>query len=93
MIASLEDKLKSADDAFIELKEEREGLEGQLSVQQSTLISREEELRKSKDMLDQFKEALNKAQKSIKDTVADRDRQMRKKVRVHMHIHVNMYTV
>lgn len=80
MISDLENRLQSSDNTLTELKGQREELQAQLTVMQSSLLSREEDVKKSKVMLDEFREALEKAQKSIKDMAADRDRQMKKKV-------------
>ena len=87
MISDLENRLQSSENTLTEVKGQQEELEAQLTMLQSTLLSREGDIKKSKVMLDEFREALEKAQKSIKDIATDRDRQMKKRVHLCMYMY------
>lgn len=83
VIVELQQKLKVADNAYDQMELEKQQVEEQLSKLSTELISQEHQFMETKQMVAEFKEALTKAQKSLKETADERDKAILERVRVY----------
>ena len=83
VIVELQQKLKVADNAYDQMELEKQQVEEQLSKLSTELISQEHQFMETKQIVAEFKEALTKAQKSLKETADERDKTILERVRVY----------